>query len=58
LQHRLIQGSRQGVDAPEAIKRLPDDLVGGGLLGDVALDREDVWVLRRLERRQPKVPRG
>ena len=39
----------QGVDAPEAINCLTDDPVGGGLLGDVALDCEDVWVLRLLD---------
>jgi hypothetical protein len=39
----------QGVDAAEAIKRPAHDPVGGGLLGDVALDREDVRVLRRLD---------
>ena len=39
----------QGVDAPEAVNCLADDLVGGGLVGHVARDREDVWVLRRLD---------
>jgi hypothetical protein len=39
----------QGVDAPEAINCLANDLVGGGLLGHVARDREDVRVLRRLD---------
>ena len=40
----------QGVDASETLQRSADDLVGGGGLGDVAVDGEHVGVLGRLHR--------